>query len=180
MDKTALLEHLRQLDAAMQSSARLCVFGSGALILLGEPGRTSLDLDVAASYSQVALPELEQSAAAVHFPVNPPPEFEGDHIEWIGPLRLCLAPPQTTKTVPLWSGRRLEVFTVAPADLAASKLVRYDELDRADIQFLCEQTVLGWDDIAEAAQRLPNPFRNDPVVRDNLNSLKTDMSLWKR
>jgi len=180
MDKTALVEHLRQLDTALQSSARLCVYGSGAFILLDEPGRTSLDLDVAASYSQVALPELERTAAEVRFPVNPPPEFGGDHIEWIGPLRLCLAAPETTRTVPLWSGQRLEVFTVAPADLAASKLVRYDELDRADIQFLCEQTRLGWDDIAQAAQRLPDAFRNDPVVRDNLNSLKTDMGLWKR
>jgi hypothetical protein len=180
MNKTALLEHLRQLDAALRSPARLCVYGSGAFILLDEPGRTSLDLDVAAPYSQAALPELERAAAEVNFPLNPPAEFGGDHIEWIGPLRLCLAAPQSTRTVPLWSGQRLEVFTVAPADLAASKLVRYDDLDRADLQFLCEQTGLDWNDIAEAAGRLPEVFRNDPVVRDNLNSLRTDMSLWKR
>lgn len=180
MDKTALLGHLRKLDAALRSPTRLCVYGSGAFILLDEPGRTSLDLDVAAPYSQAVLPELERAAGEVSFPLNPPPEFGGDHIEWIGPLRLCLATPDPKRLTPLWSGQRLEVFTVAPADLAASKLVRYDDLDRADIQFLCEQTGLGWSDVAQAADRLPETFRNDPVVRDNLKSLKTDMSLWKR
>ena len=32
--------------------------------------------------------------------------------------------------------------------------------------------------IDQAVQRLPSPFDQDPLIRDNLNNLKADMALW--
>jgi hypothetical protein len=174
MDQREILDRLERLDAALEFPVRLCIFGSGAFILLGEPDRTSLDLDVAAPYSEASFPDLEKAAERIGLPVNPPADYEGEHIEWVGPLRLCLARPDPAGEVPLWTGRRLAIVTVPPADLAASKLVRCDETDLADLRFLCSQARLRWEDIARAAERLPDPFRNDPVVRDNLAALKRE------
>ena len=62
-------------------------------MLLGEEDRISLDVDIAGPYSQVNEAMLRSAAAQIGLPVNPPADFAGDHIEWIGPLRLCLADP---------------------------------------------------------------------------------------
>jgi len=31
-----------------------------------------------------------------------------------------------------------------------------------------------------AAKRLPAPFRDDPLVRDNLANLESDMEMWNK
>ena len=47
MNKATILKKLTLIDENLSSSARLCLYGSGAFILLDEEDRTSLDLDVA-------------------------------------------------------------------------------------------------------------------------------------
>ena len=63
-------------------------------------------------------------------------------------------------------------------DLVASKLIRYDEIDRSDVQYLLTQSRAPFSDIEEAAGRLPSPFARDPLVRDNLENLRADMAMW--
>jgi hypothetical protein len=72
------------------------------------------------------------------------------------------------------------VKTVGPARLIASKLIRYDTADQADIRFLMETTNVDMADIDRAVSELPDQFRDDPVVRENLENLKTDMGLWEK
>src|SRR5439155_1721427 len=93
MDNLALENYLGKLDGALKGKAECCVFGSAACMLLGEEGRISLDVDIAGPYSKVNEAQLRRAAAEIGLPVNPPEDFSGDHIEWIGPLRLCLADP---------------------------------------------------------------------------------------
>jgi hypothetical protein len=174
MNKAQLEQFLTRMDAHLSAPATLCVYGSAAFILLDEPERTSLDVDVAAPYSSAHFTELARAAKAAGLPINPPPGATGEHIEWIQMARLCLAPPRATDSVTLWQGSRLQIITVPPADLIASKLIRYDELDQADIAYLLAQQPLVWADIAAAVERLPEPFRRDAVLRDNLANLKTD------
>jgi hypothetical protein len=178
MDAPTLRSYLEKLDAALRNPAACCVFGSAACMLLGEEGRISLDVDVAASYSTVDETEFRAAAAHVGLPVNPPADFAGDHIEWIGPLRLCLANPQSAERVNLWQGSRLTIFTVGPADLVASKLIRYDPSDQADIQFLMVNGRLRFDDVVRAVERLPAAFRQDALVLENLANLKRDCQRW--
>lgn len=52
MNKADLLGYLERLDRALQAPASLYIYGSGACILLDEPDRTSLHLDVAGPYSE--------------------------------------------------------------------------------------------------------------------------------
>jgi len=93
MDHTALRTYLSQLDGLLMGEAACCIYGSAACMLLGEEGRISLGVDIAGPYSQANETMLQTAAAQIGLPVNPPADFAGDHIEWIGPLRLCLADP---------------------------------------------------------------------------------------
>jgi hypothetical protein len=52
MDKKELVSYLEKIDQALQHPSSLCVYGSAAFILLDEPDRTSLDIDIAGPYSQ--------------------------------------------------------------------------------------------------------------------------------
>src|ERR1041385_166278 len=153
MDTATLQSYLEKLDKVLNGPAACCVFGSAACMLMGEEGRTSLDVDIAAPYSTVDEAMLRAAGRRIGLPVNPPADHAGDHIEWIGPLRLCLAGPGVAPRVQLWHGSRLTIFTVPPADLVASKLVRYDPTDQADIQFLMVNGRLRYEDIALAVER---------------------------
>jgi hypothetical protein len=57
-------------------------------VLMDEPGRTSLALDIASPYSIADYTDLEQAAKIAGLPLNPPEDYQGDHIEWIPALRL--------------------------------------------------------------------------------------------
>ncbi len=178
MDFTALQTYLSQLDGALKGKAECCIYGSAACMLLGEEGRISLDVDIAGPYSQVNETMLQSAAAQIGLPVNPPADFAGDHIEWTGPLRLCLADPSVGGRVVLWQGANLTIFTVSPPDLAASKLIRYDPSDQADIQFLMVNGRFGMEETTRAVERLPAAFRADIMVRENLKNLNRDCRRW--
>ncbi len=176
MDKKALVAYLEVIDQALQSPATLYIFGSAACILLDEPHRTSLD--VAGPYSAADQRDLRQAAEAASLPVNPDEGQGGDHIEWVGPLRLCLPPPVEGKGLTLWQGARLQIRTGDIADLVASKLIRYDDLDRSDIQYLLAASRIPFAQVERAVERLPASFADDPLIRDNLNNLQDDMAAW--
>lgn len=178
MNSTSLREHLARLDAALGEPARLCVYGSAALMLMGEEDRFSVDVDIAGPYSTVNEGALAAAAQQIGLPVNPPEDFSGDHIEWVGPNRLCLAVPSPENAVVLWQGSRVTLFTLPPADLIASRLIRYDPTDQSDIQFLLVHFRLGFEDVAQAVDRLPAAFRDDPLVRDNLGNFRQDLQRW--
>jgi hypothetical protein len=175
-----LLTHLASIDLALRQRAVLYIYGSAACILLDEPDRTSVDVDVAAPYSVAEFADLQQAAEAAGLPVNPTEDYQGDHLEWISALRLCLPSPMPTSDILLWQGSKLTVKTVGIAELIASKLIRYDPTDQADIQYLVTQQPLEYLAVATAVARLPVPFDRDAVVLENLANLKTDLAMWRR
>jgi len=178
MNKPELIAYLEGIDHALRGRATLYIYGSAACILLDEPDRTSLDVDVAGPYSAADQGDVRQAAETVGLPVNPDEDYSGDHIEWIGPLRLCLQPPVAGTELTLWQGAKLRIQTGPVADLIASKLIRYDGIDRSDIQYLLAQGHTTFAEIEAAAARLPGPFACDPLVHENLGNLKTDMVMW--
>lgn len=178
MNKSDLIGYLEGIDGALSAPATLYVYGSAACILLDEPERTSLDIDVAGPYSTADEADLRRAAESVGLPVNPDEEYSGDHIEWIGPLRLCLQSPVEGTEMTLWQGASLRIQTGSVADLVASKLIRYDEIDRSDIEYLLSQVRTSFAEITSAAERLPAQFARDPLVRENLENLRADMGMW--
>jgi hypothetical protein len=178
MNAISLREHLAALDAALTEPARLCIYGSAALMLMGQEDRFSVDVDIAGPYSAVNELALATAAQQIGLPVNPSDDFSGDHIEWVGAGRLCLSAPGPEETVVLWRGSRLTVFTVPVADLIASRLIRYDPTDQADIQYLVIYTRARFEEIEQAVSRLPSAFRDDALVRENLQNLRRDLQRW--
>ncbi len=178
MDKPRLIQYLEKIDSALQRDTTLCILGGAALILLGEPDRASVDVDVAGPHSDADLADLRRAAEAAGLPLDPEDETSSDYIEWILPMRLCLPEPDPRTEIVLWQGSRLTVKTVALPSLIASKLIRYDEIDQGDILYLCSSGNVEYSEIAAAVEGLPPSFKNDPVVRDNLENLKTDMAVW--
>lgn len=178
MDKSKLLEYLSAMDEALSEETDLVVYGSAAFILLDEEGRTSLDIDVAAPYSRVNYPDFCRAAGRAGLPVNPPEETPHDHIEWISSLRLCLRKPQAEDEIVLWRGKRLTVKTVPAVDLIASKLIRYDPIDQADIQHVYRMAMPSFARIQSAVAALPAPFNTDPLVLENLENLRADSRMW--
>lgn len=178
MNSAELRSHLERLDAALTAPARLCVYGSAAAMLLGQDDRTSLDVDVAGPYSEADETAIRAAANRIGLPVNPPEAYQGDHIEWVGAARLCLAPVDPATAVTLWQGRNLMLFTLPVPDLIASRLIRYDPIDLADIEYLAVQARVEFEAIAAAARRLPTPFRDDVLVQENLANLCRDMRRW--
>ena len=174
-----LLTYLEAIDKHLVGDAALVVYGSAAFMLMGEAERTSLDIDVAAPYSSVDFGDLCQAAEKAGLAVNPEAWTPDDHLKWIAPTRLCLPEPDDDRML-LWQGRRLTVTSVAPAQLVASKLIRYDEMDRGDVRFLCSHASVSHDDVVLAVERLPKRFRDDPVLGDNLAALKTDLAMWEQ
>jgi hypothetical protein len=180
VNKVDLIGYFERIDKALHAPVTLCVYGSAAFMLLDEPDRTSLDVDVAAPYSCGDLADLRQAAASAGLPINPDADLSADHLEWISAARLCLPRPAPETETPLWQGRKLAVKTVSAPQLVASKLIRYDEIDRSDIQYLWRQAKLGIEAVAAAVAQLPSPFDRDPLVLDNLANLKTDIGMWSR
>ena len=72
----------------------------------------------------------------------------------------------------------MTIFTVGPADLVASKLIRLDSSDQADVQFLMVNGRLCFEDVAQAVKRLPPAFRDDALVHENLANLRRDSQRW--
>ena len=178
MDKQRILEIFASIDRHLQSVAKLCLYGSGAFILLDEEDRTSLDIDIAAPYSTVDYSDLSRAVELSGLAINPETGTNEDHIEWISIVRLCLADPATTDSMVLWQGSKLTIFTVSPADLIASKLIRYDDIDKSDIHYLVFQMNIAFKAVVNAVSKLPAQFRDDVIVNENLLNLEQDMKLW--
>ena len=174
VNKTELIGYLERLDRALAAPATLHIYGSAAFMMLDEPDRTSLDIDVAAPYSNADLGDLRQAAAVAGLPLNPDDNAAVDHLEWISSLRLCLPKPNPATDLVLWQGGRLTVKTGSIPQLIASKLIRYDDIDRSDIQYVCRQTSV----TVSTVDELPPPFNRDPVVLENLENFRVDWKLW--
>lgn len=178
MNKSQLVTYLERIDAALHDEAVLYIYGSAAFILLDEPERTSLDVDVAAPYCRVDERAFRVAAANAGLPVNPALDTANDHIEWITSLRLCLPKPSADSDIVLWRGHNMTVKTGAVPALIASKLIRYDAVDRSDIQYLVAQHTIAFNDVVAAVRALPPPFNRDAVVLENMDNLKNDMAEW--
>ena len=78
----------------------------------------------------------------------------------------------------LWQGERLTIKTASVTELVASKLIRYDEIDQGNIQYLCSQSPISFADAESAVRRLPPPFNTDALVLENLENLRNDLVMW--
>lgn len=179
MNRTTISEYFARLDGLVASGTVLYIYGGAAVAALGADIRTTMDIDVAEPYSRFDHKAFPFASAEAGLPVNPPDDYDAAFLEMVGAFRLCV--PEPTDDRPgqvVFKGTNLTVRTGSVADLVASKLVRYDEQDQQDVQFLLGNGGTTLDEIRDSVARLPPTFRNDPLVRDNLDNLATDMVMW--
>ena len=178
VDEKVAMEYFGKLDQRVSPGTELFVIGGSAIGLLGAKIRTTIDIDIAAPYSRVNLEEFKRVSAELGFPVNPGADYQGVFIEFVGPARLSLPVPTEDAQI-LFRGLNLTVKTATFADLVASKLSRYSLKDMQDIQFLTAAGKVEINEVADAILRLSPVFRNDPLVKENFQNLKTDMEIWR-
>ena len=178
IDERATMEYFAKLDGLVSRGTELYIFGGSAIGLLGAKVRTTIDIDVAAPFSRMNLQEFKAASEKLGMPVNPGAAYQGAFIELVGPARLSLPSP-TENSLIVFRGMNLTVKTGAFAELVASKLVRYSVKDMQDVQFLITEGRVKYDEVVAAVKRLSPVFRDDPLVKENLENLKTDMMIWE-
>ena len=172
-------EYFARLDALVAPGTVLFVYGGAAVALLGSGIRTTMDVDVAEPYSHFDRTAFAAASAQAGLPVNPGTDHEAAFLELVGALRLCVPEPTAENPgLELFRGANLTVRTGSAADLIASKLVRYDEQDQQDIQFLLKAGAVRLSAVRESVERLPTAFREDALVLENLGNLERDMKIW--
>lgn len=147
------------------------------MLALGHEGRATMDIDVLPS-SRFRDADLQRAAAAAGLLFNPPDKdfAERDYIEVVPEETLVL--PRPSPDMPyntVFRGSRLTVRTPPAADLVVGKLKRLDPEDLADVTFLVQRFSLTERDLREAFGRLPERFRADPVLQDNLRYVIEDL-----
>lgn len=176
----SMTEYFSRLDELVPEKTVLYLYGGAAVIMYGATIRTTLDIDIAAPYSRVNPVRFSEWSAAAGIPVNPS-KFDNDVcVEFVQADRLSLPVPKdiASDAVAVFTGCNLTVLAAAPADIIASKLVRYNEHDQQDMQYLIGVGRVTYASICEAVSRLPPTFREDVLVRENLENLKSDMAIW--
>ena len=176
MDAAALRQTFARVDDALTAPTELLIRGGAALLALGFEGRTTVDIDVLPGSRFVEL-DLRHACAVAGLAWNPPDKDfpPGDYLELV-PAQTLVLPVPTAEYDITFRGRMLVVRTPPPADLAVSKLKRLEPEDLSDIHFLVARFGIGETDLREAFQRLPDRFRNDGVLIDNLRYVIED--LW--
>ena len=179
VNRTTIAEYFGRLDGLVASGTILYIYGGAAVAALGANIRTTMDIDVAEPYSRFDRTTFPAASAEAGLPVNPSDDYDAAFLELVGAFRLCVPAPTDEKPGQIvFKGVNLTVRTGSVADLIASKLIRYDEQDQQDVQFLLGNGRATMDEIRESVGRLPPTFRDDPLVRDNLDNLETDMKIW--
>jgi hypothetical protein len=178
INESSAMEYFSRLDPLVQPGTVLFVIGGSAIAVLGAKIRVTGYIDVALPFSKIEMSGFAEASQKAGLPVNPVLGYQGAFVELIGPLRLTVPTPNEESVV-LFTGANLTVKTGSAADLVASKLYRCSEQDYEDIQFLVGAAGVRFEDVVASVSRLPERFRDDVLIRDNLANLKTDMELWK-
>lgn len=172
-------EYFARLDPLVAQGTVLYIYGGAAVALLGSGIRTTMDVDVAEPYSHFDRLAFASASERAGLPINPKVDYEAAFLELVGEFRLCVPKPTDDNPgIELFKGINLTVRTGSAADLIASKLIRYDEQDQQDIQFLLKASKVNISAIKESVSRLPDAFCNDVLVKENLDNLERDMNVW--
>lgn len=176
MDATELRKVFERLDAALEHPTELLIRGGAAVLAHGLEQRVTIDIDVLPDSTFVEA-DLRQACSMAGIGFNPHDKeyAEKDYLEVVPEETLILPSPSPDRRYnSVFRGVRLTVRTPPAADLVVGKLKRLEPEDLADVAFLIERFRLTESDLREAYQRLPDRFKSDTVVQDNLRYVVED------
>jgi len=176
MDTIKLRQVFEQLDEALEHPTELLIRGGAALLAHGLEQRVTVNIDVLPS-SRFVEKDLRQACDAAGIGFNPLDKdlLEQDYLEVVPEETLLLPHPSPDRGYnTVFRGVHLTVKTPPAADLVVGKMKRLDAEDVADVGFLIDRFRLTENDLQEAFRRLPERFKSDPVVEDNLRYIVED------
>ncbi|MGA2660009.1 MAG: hypothetical protein ABSH34_21110 [Verrucomicrobiota bacterium] len=168
------LEKLTLVDQSLRrqgATARLTLVGSAAGILAGQPGRTSIDLDVWKPKSHYEFQALKRAVEEAGLLFDPKSTLEPDtpYIQLVEPGVAETGTFDTTETLEQFGALCLE--RPPAANLVAAKLVRAEPRDLEDIAFLMSRYRPARQDIEQAVNTMPRQAREKAT--ENLVYLST-------
>ena len=164
IDRAGLIEILERIDEALEAPQTLCLIGDAAVILLGNPGRQTADIDVWRRASRIAEPLLRRAAIVAGIEYDPREDVpDGVYLQIVNPGIVNLPKqiadqwPDGSESVALWRGRNLQICCPPAQILAAAKSIRASEADLADIAYLIASANISPEDIQQALRHFPDP-----------------------
>lgn len=172
-----LIKILERIDEKLDRPQKLCFIGGAALMLMGHPGRQTVDIDVWRRESQLVDSLLRKAveAAGISFDVKEDTP-SGVYMQIVTPGIVNLPVkdgekwPGGDESRTLWQGIHLTVFSPPPQILAAAKLIRATEVDLEDIAYLMATGNVDQKSVGEALRHFPNPADRE-IAKDNVELL---------
>lgn len=169
LDLSSLTGVLERMDQNLDEDASLCLIGSAATILLGQPGRGTEDLDAWARASRFREEALRSAVEAAGLAFDPKEEFPGEpYLQVVHPgiVQVPGYDPvehrwfgQEEEVV--WQGEHLTVTVPPPEAIMASKLVRGDDRDLEDCLWLMAAREIDAEAVLRAVRQMPRRARED-------------------
>ncbi len=160
---------LERMDRNLEEDASVCLIGSAATILLGQPGRGTDDLDAWARASRFREEALRSAVEAAGLAFDPKEEFpEEPYLQVVHPgiVQVPGYDPAERKWFGqaeevVWKGERLTVTVPPPEAIVASKLVRGDDRDLEDCLWLMAARQVDAEAVMRAVRQMPRQARED-------------------
>ncbi|MGO8676721.1 MAG: hypothetical protein ACLQVX_12720 [Limisphaerales bacterium] len=156
------LEKLTLVDQSLRrqgATACLTLVGSAAGIFAGQPGRTSIDLDIWKPKSRYEFQALKRAVEEAGLLFDPKSTLEPDtpYVQLVEPGVAQTGQFETTETLEQFGALCLERPPIA--NLVAAKLVRAEPRDLEDIAFLMARYRPARPDIVHAVSTMPRQAR---------------------
>lgn len=161
-DRDSWLQALARINQSLQqqgSTARLTLVGSATGILMGQPDRSSVDLDVwrpTSRYEFAALKKAVENAGLVFNPTSAL-DPETPYVRLIEPGIVQIGMFEHPETLEKFGALQLDRPPIA--NLVASKLVRAENKDIEDITYLLANYRPERGEIEKAIQSMPAEAR---------------------
>lgn len=164
----------------LEGPAHIRLMGGGALILGYGMPRTTEDADLLLEDGELEALIQDANIGAAIEATNAELESEGLYLTHLwGPEQQILTPEWKTSCRSVerdWGTPLLSVSVLGPVDLVLSKLCRYDEGDRQDVDFLVRSQGLRLEQIEVALRRATVPEAFDEVFEANRTLLIARLS----
>jgi hypothetical protein len=161
-DRDSWLQALARINQSLQqqgATARLTLVGSATGILMGQPDRSSVDLDVWRPTSRYEFAALKKAVEDAGLVFNPKSALDPEtpYVQLIEPGIVQIGMFEHPE--PLEKFGALQLDRPPIANLVASKLVRAETKDIEDITYLLANYRPARGDIAKAIQSMPAEAR---------------------
>lgn len=178
IDRQELRQIVERIDQGLAEPQTICLIGSAASILMGQPNRNTEDIDVwsrASKLKEKILRKAVEDAGLLYNPTEDEPNLPYVQVIHPGIVQVPGFNPETglwLETAPevVWEGNFLTVTAPPPAVIIASKMTRFEDRDITDSIWLMTAREVDAKSVMRAIRQLPPERREDAAA--NFDVLK--------